>query len=61
LQAAEKTRVAADLEKQRRAAQHAAAAEQARGNDLVAKAARWRQATQIRAYRPPRCQRVSRC
>lgn len=42
--------MAAELEKQRRAAEHAAAIEQARRDDLTAEAARWRQSTQIRAY-----------
>lgn len=50
LDAAEQASIAAELEKQRRAAEQAAVAEQARRDDLTAEAARWHQATQIRAY-----------
>ncbi|PZP91147.1 MAG: hypothetical protein DI587_36355 [Variovorax paradoxus] len=50
IEAARKKDEAAATEADRRAAAKAAAAEQARRDDLSAEAARWHQATQIRAY-----------
>jgi hypothetical protein len=50
IDAAERARIAAELEKQRRAAERAAAAEQARRDELTAEAVCWHQATQIRDY-----------